>query len=108
MCGGGCCPDRPFVSDEICGNFNTTEAAVPLTVYTKEATVFVSGTVSVFYDRGTDATITATVTDSAGVTTALTIPQGNTISQTFDDIASLSIDTAAATGKYCLTLHYQT
>lgn len=107
MC-GGCCPDRPFVSDEICGNFNTTTAAVPLTVYTSEAGLFVSGTVSVYYDRGTPDTITATVTDSAGVDTTITIPQGNTISQTFDNIASVTIDTAAAIGKYCLTVHYET
>jgi hypothetical protein len=38
----------------------------------------------------------------------MTIPQGNTISQTFDNIASVSIDTAAAIGKYCLTVHYET
>ncbi|MFJ5763691.1 DUF3992 domain-containing protein [Neobacillus sp. NPDC093182] len=107
MCGGNCCPDRPLVTDEICGNFNTTTAAVPLTVYTKEPTVFISGTVSIFYDRGTPPTITATVTDSAGGTTVLTVPVGNTISQTFDDIASVSIDTASAIGKYCLTVHYQ-
>lgn len=63
---------------------------------------------SVYYDRGTPETITATVTDSAGVDTTITIPQGNTISQTFDNIASLTIDTAAAIGKYCLTVHYET
>lgn len=107
MCSGNCCPDNPFVSDEICGNFNTTVAAVPLTVYTAEATVFVTGTVSIYYDRGTPATITATVTDTAGVDTVLTIPQGNTISQTFDNIATVTIDTAAAIGKYCVTANYQ-
>jgi hypothetical protein len=108
MCGDNCCPDRAFVTDEICGNFNTNPpVTVPLTVYTKDPTLFVSGTVSIYYDRGAPATITATVTDSAGGTTIFTIPRGNTISQTFDDIDTVTIDTAGAMGKYCITAHYQ-
>ncbi|GAA0305584.1 hypothetical protein GGQ92_002525 [Gracilibacillus halotolerans] len=107
MC-GGCCPDRPYINDEICGNFNTTTAAVPLTMYTSEDNLFVSGTVSIYYDRGTPDEITATITDTGGDTTALTIPQGNTISQTFDNIATVTVDTDAAIGKYCLTVHYET
>ncbi|MDQ0229641.1 DUF3992 domain-containing protein [Metabacillus malikii] len=108
LCGGNCCPEQNFIQDEICGNFNTTVATTPLTVYSTEATVFVGGTVSIYYDRGTTPTITATVTDTAGTAFILTIPRGNTLSQTFNDIDTVTIDSAGAFGKYCLTVHYAT
>ncbi|MMZ58516.1 hypothetical protein D1872_205010 [compost metagenome] len=103
-----CCPDRPFVTDEICGNFNTiAPVTVPLTVWSTDGTVFPSGTVNIFYDRGTPATITATVTHSTGAPSTLTIPKGSSISETFSDITSVAIVPAGAIGKYCISVHYQ-
>ncbi|WP_157404723.1 S-Ena type endospore appendage [Shouchella shacheensis] len=99
--------DRTTVTDEKCGTFDTNlPTPIPLTIYSIDETVFPSGTVSVYYGRGTPSTVTVTVTQSNATTQTLTIPQGNTISQTFGDIVSVSIDTAEVTGKYCLTIHY--
>ncbi|MFJ5714167.1 S-Ena type endospore appendage [Neobacillus sp. NPDC093127] len=103
MC-GNCCPDRPFTTDDICGNFDTTVATTPLTVYDQDTAIISSGTISIFYDRGTPADITFSVN---GTPFPTPVPKGNTISHTFDNIDSLSIDTAGALGKYCITLHYQ-
>jgi hypothetical protein len=111
MC-NSCCPDRPFVSDEICGNF-LTAAAAALTVYDTDGDVFPYGTVSVFYDRGNVASVTVTVTDSLGADDTFTVTRGNTISRTYNDIASVAITNTGgvagsqANGKYCLTIHYQ-
>jgi Protein of unknown function (DUF3992) len=109
MCGGGnCCPNSTLVSESICGNFNTTApVTVPLTVWSTDGTVFPFGTVEVFYDRGTPATITATITHATGPATTMTIPKGNTISQTFSDVTSVAIVPSDAIGKYRLNIHYQ-
>ena len=34
---GNCCPSRMFVTDEICGSFDTTDTTVPLTVYSQDS-----------------------------------------------------------------------
>lgn len=106
------CPDRPLVTDEICGNFNTTPpVTAPLVVYSvnPDAGVFPYGTVSVYYDRGTAPAITVTVTpnDTTATPVSFTVPRSNTISQTFNDIGSVSIDTASAIGKFSLDIHYE-
>ena len=105
---GGCCPDRSFVTDDICGNFITTHTTLtPLTVFDTNGTIFPFGTISIFYDQGVLPTIIATVHHSGGGSTPLIVPEGNTISATLSDIASVSIDTPEAFGKYCLILHFQ-
>ncbi|MFE0625083.1 S-Ena type endospore appendage [Priestia aryabhattai] len=101
---GNCCPDRSFVTDEICGSFDTTVTTVNLTVYDQDTSIISSGTVSIFYDRGTSDTITFSVN---GTPFSTQVPKGNTISHTFRNIDSVSIDTTGAIGKYCITLHYR-
>lgn len=101
---GNCCPSRMFVTDEICGSFDTTVTPVPLTLYTQDPTIHTLGSVSIFYDEGIPTDITFSVN---GTPFATPVSKGNTISHTFKNIDSVSIDTAGAIGKYCITLHYQ-
>ena len=101
---GNCCPSRMFVTDEICGSFDTTDTTVPLTVYSQDPTIHALGSVSIFYDQGTPNEITFSVN---GTPFTAPVPKGNTLSYTFKNIDSVSINTEGAIGKYCITLHYQ-
>ncbi|MGA9175506.1 MAG: S-Ena type endospore appendage [Thermoactinomyces sp.] len=99
-----CCPDRPVVTDEVCGNFSFTGAG-PITVFDTPGTILPFGSVSVFYESGTDPSITVTVPGFPPVT----VPLGNTRTITVESIDNVQISGTAGphTGKYCLNLHYR-
>ena len=115
--GNACCPDRGgiFLTDEFCGNFTIPceDGADPVTVWNSDFEV--SGTVSVFYDRGCADPLTVDVLLAGSNVGTLTIPSqpgntGNTRSITlpaFDELQITCDGTGnACTGKYCLNIHY--
>lgn len=115
MCGNNCCPDRLAVTDNICGNFNTfglDPQKTPFTVWQADfssdiSDLFLYGTVQIYYDRGPNEIEFVIERAQGGQSELFKSRIGNTLSVTLSGITAVRIITVGASGKYCITAHYQ-
>ncbi|WP_044893519.1 DUF3992 domain-containing protein [Bacillus alveayuensis] len=123
----GCCPDKIFLTDEVCGNFTigcddsqiVWQSVSSLGGSPDFLTPVQGGTVTVFFDRGC-GDLTVNVYKNTVLVSTFPVPDnpqsstGNTRSRTilsdFDTVEIVCGETgdtgAFCTGKFCITAHF--
>ncbi|AST07175.1 DUF3992 domain-containing protein [Anoxybacillus flavithermus] len=114
---GGCCPDRPIVTDEFCANWETKcvvspSSTPPYTLWEADGDLIKPfGTVTVLVENSCDG---VEIFINGGTTAVATIKEGQSFSKTFSNLRKVAVkclktgdDDALCCGKLCMTVHYK-
>ncbi|MCQ5365206.1 DUF3992 domain-containing protein [Anoxybacillus salavatliensis] len=118
---GGCCPDRPIVTDEVCQNWEFSCDGTDHTIWEADGDIIKPfGTVTVLVENSCDG-VEVFVNDATMPVATLT--EGQSFSKTFNSLKKVSIkcrttpnsttDTitpavsGSCCGKLCMTVHYK-
>ncbi|WP_041638338.1 DUF3992 domain-containing protein [Anoxybacillus flavithermus] len=114
---GGCCPDRPIVTDEVCLNWEFNCDGTDRTIWEADGNVIKPfGTVTVLVENSCDG-VEVRVND----TLIATLKEGQSFSKTFHSLKKVAIkcktalkttetpvtSTGICCGKLCMTVHYK-
>lgn len=116
---GGCCPDRPIVTDEFCKNWETecvASTSQPYTLWEADGDLIKPfGTVTILVENSCDGVEIYingdAIKDGAN---NLVIKEGQSFSKTFSNLRKVAVkclktgtDDALCCGKLCMTVHYK-
>ncbi|ASA95843.1 MULTISPECIES: DUF3992 domain-containing protein [Anoxybacillus] len=108
---GGCCPDRPIATDEVCQNWEFRCDSTDRTIWEADGDVIKPfGTVTVLVENSCDG-VEVYVND----TLIATLTEGQSFSKTFNSLKKVSITClkpdgstgSICCGKLCMTVHYK-
>lgn len=108
---GGCCPDRPIATDEVCQNWEFRCDSTDRTIWEADGDVIKPfGTVTVLVENSCDG-VEVHVND----TLIATLTEGQSFSKTFNSLKKVSITClkpdgstgSICCGKLCMTVHYK-
>lgn len=101
--------DRGTVCNETCGNLLLNDSNPELTIWTERISEDATVTVSVFNSSFSTDSIEVSVIRNEGNPVEFTVPRGNTLSATVEDVDRIEVardGTGQAEGKYCLEVCY--
>ncbi|WP_240468854.1 DUF3992 domain-containing protein [Anoxybacillus sp. MB8] len=114
---GGCCPDRPIVTDEVCQNWEFSCDSTDHTIWEADGDVIKPfGTVTVLVENSCDG-VEVHVNDMK----VAILTEGQSFSKTFNSLKKVSIKclhtpkstndapvaSGSCCGKLCMTVHYK-
>ncbi|QWG39118.1 DUF3992 domain-containing protein [Bacillus mycoides] len=100
--------ERKIVCNDICGNFLLSDNITFLEVWEKRIDQPVTATVTIF-NSIQSSLIEVNVQQNTGNSILFTIPPGNSISKTIEDIKVVTIlltEPGSASGKFCLDINF--
>ncbi|MDA1782674.1 DUF3992 domain-containing protein [Bacillus cereus] len=98
--------EQKLVCNDICGNFLLSDNITLLEVWGKKINQPVTATVTIFNSLQSSL-IEADVRQNTGNSILFTVPPGNSISKTIEDIKAVTIgltESGSANGKFCLDI----
>ncbi|WP_035019658.1 DUF3992 domain-containing protein [Anoxybacillus flavithermus] len=112
---GGCCPDRPIVTDEVCQNWETECNNQLYTLWEADGDLIKPfGTVTILVENSCDR---VEIFINGGTNAVATIKEGQSFSKTFSNLRKVAVKcltsprtatpVGTCCGKLCMTVHYK-